>query len=484
MSRVNIKCKSGNEYIFDNTLGVVIPGSATINYILDNIDEPKEKVIKELVSKFGKSEEEANNEYSYLEDLNNNGYFNQLHEINPTSTEIYSNVLKNSPGSQLILIVTEECNLRCKYCIYSDCYPDTKSYSNKKMSFEVAKQAIDRYFELYYEKCRHGLRDIPKISFYGGEPFLELELIKKIVEYCNEKYENIQYLVTTNGTIMSEEIANFLVENNFNVTFSLDGNRYEHDRNRVFANGSPSFDTVTQSSAILYESKLRYEKGNEIIPMSFACCFDKYTDMQNVINYFDSLKEKFGDFQLIINEVDKYDTSYYKDLKNDEGEEVFKNSIKRLKKIYIDGEIEGIENTLALKSLFKGLTYYKYRFQGYISPIGNACVVGDKIAVDPEGVFFICEKACQQYPIGDIEKGINIEKCVKLTNDFIEIRSKYCKECNISRLCDACYVHFMKGEELKYNEKYCNDKKEQTKRALELLYESLDCNENAFNLGS
>lgn len=83
---------------------------------------------------------------------------------------------------QLILQVTQNCNLRCKYCIYSGSYVN-RTHTKKRMSFEIAKQAVDFYFAHNINK------DAGVISFYGGEPLLEMELIKKIVVYSEKLYE-------------------------------------------------------------------------------------------------------------------------------------------------------------------------------------------------------------------------------------------------------------------------------------------------------
>ena len=77
---------------------------------------------------------------------------------------------------QLVLQVTQNCNLRCDYCVYSGNY-DNRTHSNKVMSFDIAKKAMD-YLILHSDEL-----DEIVIGFYGGEPLLNFELIKKCVEY-------------------------------------------------------------------------------------------------------------------------------------------------------------------------------------------------------------------------------------------------------------------------------------------------------------
>lgn len=131
---------------------------------------------------------------------------------------------------QLILQVTQNCNLRCKYCVYSGSYVN-RTHTKKRMSFEIAKQAVDFYF------AHNTNKDAGVISFYGGEPLLEMELIKKIVVYSEKLYEGkeLRFNMTSNATLLTDEIADFLYEHNFNLTISLDGPEEVHNQSRVFA---------------------------------------------------------------------------------------------------------------------------------------------------------------------------------------------------------------------------------------------------------
>ncbi|SFU53022.1 4Fe-4S single cluster domain-containing protein [Clostridium sp. DSM 8431] len=108
--------------------------------------------------------------------------------------ELIVNELKeltyDSPLSQLILIMTDNCNLKCEYCIYSDKYPKDIEYSRRKMDFNTAKLSIDKYFELHKERKKHGLNKSANVSFYGGEPLLNFDLIKKSVEYIKNRARN------------------------------------------------------------------------------------------------------------------------------------------------------------------------------------------------------------------------------------------------------------------------------------------------------
>ena len=160
---------------------------------------------------------------------------------------------------ELILQVTQQCNLRCAYCAYSGNYYN-REHSNKRMSFEMAKTAIDFYLDHTDDV------DNLAIAFYGGEPLLEFPLIQKCVEYAEMRTpdKEITYYITTNGTLLTEKVIPFLAKHNFSITISLDGKKEEHDINRKFKDGRGSFDLIVRNLWLMREydkeffSKVRY----------------------------------------------------------------------------------------------------------------------------------------------------------------------------------------------------------------------------------
>lgn len=129
----------------------------------------------------------------------------------------------------LALTITESCNLDCVYC-----YEPSKH--QRSMSFETATSAIERH--LNDESF-----DEVEISFHGGEPFLEFDLIKTICEWTWERQWKLPYIffVTTNGTLVKGSMRNWLEEHKerFYCCLSLDGTREMHNINR-----SNSFDKI------------------------------------------------------------------------------------------------------------------------------------------------------------------------------------------------------------------------------------------------
>ena len=137
----------------------------------------------------------------------------------------------------LVFHVTDTCNLGCRYCYYDNA--EKNPVSQKTMSYEVAKQAIDFLFE----HCG-SLKEVI-IVFFGGEPLLNMKLISFVVSTANKKAEEkeikINYALTTNATLLTEKNIDFLRKNKIGVTISIDGFEEAHDRYRCFTDGAPSY---------------------------------------------------------------------------------------------------------------------------------------------------------------------------------------------------------------------------------------------------
>ena len=132
------------------------------------------------------------------------------------------------------LFVTEACNCLCDYCF-------VKGKRPQSMSENTALTAVD------YLIAESGDNKELNITFFGGEPLLKFDLIKTVITCIDSKKDavdkKIGYSLTTNGTIMNEEILSFF-QGRFNLLLSIDGNRFSHDKHRTFIDGSPTFDRI------------------------------------------------------------------------------------------------------------------------------------------------------------------------------------------------------------------------------------------------
>ncbi len=146
----------------------------------------------------------------------------------------------------LVLQVTESCNLGCLYCYHS---PGTSTAKKRKMSMDVARRAIDFLLE------HSGPNSEITVVFFGGEPFLNFDLISRTIEYTRNKTAGsgrVGFSLTTNGTLLSEKSLDFLYRNRVSITVSIDGEESVHDRFRPFPGGASSYRVIQLKLADLF----------------------------------------------------------------------------------------------------------------------------------------------------------------------------------------------------------------------------------------
>ncbi|MBU2699239.1 uncharacterized protein Ga0466249_000318 [Sporomusaceae bacterium BoRhaA] len=153
----------------------------------------------------------------------------------------------------LCLHVAHDCNLRCGYC-----FAGTGDFGHDRtlMSFEVGKKAVDYIIE------HSGSRRHCEIDFFGGEPLMNLPVVKQIVTYVRQKEQEtgkiFKLTLTTNAVLLDDETIDYLNDNNIALVLSLDGRQTTHDGMRPFPNGQGSFSTVQPKMA-----KFIFSRNNE-----------------------------------------------------------------------------------------------------------------------------------------------------------------------------------------------------------------------------
>ena len=159
----------------------------------------------------------------------------------------------------LCLHIAHDCNLACKYC-----FAEEGEYHGRRalMSFEVGKKALD------FLIANSGNRRNLEVDFFGGEPLMNWEVVKQLVEYGRQKEKeynkNFRFTLTTNGVLLNDEIMEFCNREMSNVVMSLDGRKEVNDLMRPFRNGKGSFDLIVpkfQKFAKLREDKDYYIRG-------------------------------------------------------------------------------------------------------------------------------------------------------------------------------------------------------------------------------
>lgn len=335
------------------------------------------------------------------------------------------------------LQVTDDCNLKCSYC-----YQINKHHN--VMSFETAKRAIDIILK-EPEKTNGYLTSTNSpgiiIDFIGGEPFLQVDLIDKIMDYfvleaCKLRHPWASYhkfSFSTNGTLYFEpEVQKFLNKwgNEISLSITIDGNKELHDSCRVFNDGSGSYDIAIKavedwtSKGNFVGSKITIAPGNvDKISKAIIHMYElKYTDINANCVY-----EKGWDYS--------HATILY-------------NELKIIADYIIDNEL-----------------YYNHRFAMFNkyffrpkdeSDLATWCGgTGDMLSVDYKGLYYPCIRYmesslgedCPPITIGDINNGIGqteedkeIIKSLKAINRRTQSTDE-CFNCPIAEGCSYCSAY-------------------------------------------
>lgn len=434
------KSKTGNKYFYDDNTGIINPiqGEFNHDYFI--------------------------NKYKNIYDSINSFYAdNKSHQCSANALKQY--LIDEANGfKQLTIEVTTECNLRCKYCIFSDHYQYTRTYTNINMDYETARTAVDYYMENFKKVAYRNPTLKPVIGFYGGEPLLNFDLIKQVVTYIEEKYEDYEvlYNITTNGVLFNKEIQDYLVEHDFAILVSLDGDRENHDRNRVTIDGSGSFDIIMKNILLFKQNHPNYVK------FSFSVCTDYKTDLLKLEDFFN----RNDLFVARCTPVDETNTTYYEQFSREDVIKYFeKDQIikEKFQKIAVEGNIQ--DNKFLFCML--GSNYLEFAFHPVIndrrpwfSPYSGTCMPGEKIFVSVNGDIHICERVNQNYAVGNIYEGLDYERAAELVNEYNNAIMHKCKNCCVSKFCNLCFSKCFSEKIVSLPDKYCEIHEENIKSML------------------
>lgn len=170
------------------------------------------------------------------------------------SEDVYENYIplwnRKPVVKALCLHIAHDCNLRCKYCFASTGDFGT---GRKLMDAETGKRAIDFVIR------ESGNRKHLEVDFFGGEPMMNFEVVKEILEYAKEKEKEagkvFKFTITTNGLLLNDENIAYINENMQNVVLSIDGREATNDRMRCRVDGSGSYKSILPKIMKVAESR-------------------------------------------------------------------------------------------------------------------------------------------------------------------------------------------------------------------------------------
>jgi len=369
--------------------------------------EAKEKVLLELLSTYDEAEvREALEEIQFLID-----------EGELFTKDIYHDYVvdfkkRKTVVKALCLHIAHDCNLACKYC-----FAEEGEYHGRRalMSFEVGKKALD------FLIANSGNRKNLEVDFFGGEPLMNWEVVKQLVEYGRSKEKeynkNFRFTMTTNGVLLNDEIMEYCNREMSNVVLSLDGRKEVNDQMRPFRNGKGSYELIVpkfQKFAKLRGEKDYYIRGTftrnnmdfskdvlEFADLGFESMSIEPVVAQDEEDY--SIRQE--DIPAILEEYDKLAVEYIKRQKEGKGFNFFHFNIDLTQGPCVAKRLSGCGS---------GTEY---------------------LAVTPWGDFYPCHQFVgeEEFLLGNVDTGV--------TNT--QIRDEF-KLCNVyaKDKCRDCFARF------------------------------------------
>lgn len=398
------------------------------------ISQTSYQYLSALMSGKGDSEAPVPQELSDLQAQGYLAYESAVKEVRHPYSKFLGTFLDRKLA-KITLQLTQNCNFRCKYCIYSEeSSARQRSHSTERMSWEVAKKAVDFLWAHSVDSKR------VNVGFYGGEPLMEFQLIQRVVEYSEERFsgKELTFNITTNGTLLNDEMIHYFQAHDISLMISLDGPKEINDRNRVFADGGGTYDAVMERITRLREIAPEYANRLQI---SMVMDPENDFDCINAIYLEGDALDRLNISPTIVDrDYDEDDVAFSEEYS-------WKYEYQRFLAImaYWGRFPEDDVSPIAHRSVISGLSD-NIKIEGSsslhrIDAPSGPCVPGQlRLFVDVNGRGFPCERVSESSSamcIGTLDKGFNKENAWRILNVGY-LTETACKNCWCFRYCGMC----------------------------------------------
>ena len=316
----------------------------------------------------------------------------------------------------LCLHIAHDCNLACRYC-----FAEEGEYHGRRalMSFEVGKKALD------FLIANSGSRTNLEVDFFGGEPTMNWEVVKQLVEYgrSQEKIhnKNFRFTLTTNGVLLNDEITEFCNREMSNVVLSLDGRKEVNDRMRPTRNGKGSYDIIVPKFV-----KFAKERGSRDYYIRGTFTHENLEFSKDVLHFAD-----LGFTKMSMEPVVAPPEAFY--AIREEDLPVILRQYDLLAKEYVERRRAG-----------KGFVFFHFQIDLKQGPCVakrlSGCGSGTEyLAVTPWGDLYPCHQFVgnEQFLLGNVDEGIvntELRDEFKLCNVYAKPK---CRECFARFYCSG-----------------------------------------------
>jgi len=366
-------------------------------------------------------------------------------EFKTITPEVIKNNLLNL--SQVVFEVTSACNFRCEYCSYGRLYVHDKaeSYKNESLSFSDAKALIDYLASGWSSHMPHTPNQEVYISFFGGEPLLNMRLISKIVAYIESLHSlnrRFVYSMTTNGWLL-DKYQEYLVKKDFHLLISLDGDKYSNSY-RISAGGTQTYDKLIKNILYLRNNYPAYFEKRVL----FNAVLHNRNSLSKVTQYF---VDTFGKTPQVSPLASSNVNPKYLDDFNrmKQTAETFEKLDDKAKEALIKQQffnipiIHDIVRDYFLNSgnVFRSYNELVFGQDSRHFQTGTCTPFSKKVYLCTNGDILACERIPSKFSIGRIVGGkvyLNNEEIASRYNTWLGLLSKFCRSCARSTTCNQC----------------------------------------------
>lgn len=376
----------------------------------------------------------------------------------------------------LILNITEQCNLRCRYCLYSGHYKYQRRHSRRQMKLSTAIKALELFLPHSVDT------ELPFLGLFGGEPLLRPHFIRTVLDYIREHYPDrrLNVNLTTNGILLRDEFLKYLVDNEVSLRVSLDGPRHIHDSMRCFPDGSGTYDIILRN---LKEAKRLYPSYFEQ-KIALGITIHSSQDIKEVYDFFLNGENLFCDNSISIDYVDSRDTSLYDKgvlpLESTANKDFLEN---RFLEILLAGQLPDKFLRDLLDFPMMKIHQRQMTRLGKTHHPNGLCLPGvRRLFCTIDGDLSVCERVNPGLNIGHVDAGIDRERALEITEQYAELSYPDCRDCWAVRLCSMCFSHLY-GDRFDIERKrlLCSGTRSTLLEALSRYCTVLEAQENAFD---
>lgn len=445
MAILNIKTQ--NNYYLYNTLKKQYYGSNSLMHSVIQYLDLKSITINQLkdtdIDEISKVEN-IKSEY-ILEAIDRLSFLFKLDKKENTIIDtitISENDIMNSISNikQIIIEVTENCNFHCDYCCYGDLYKNVLG-RKKNMDIEKCIHALKQLISFQNSIHNISAQNNLIISFYGGEPLVHFEGVRKIVKFLNTNQSarlSISYSMTTNGYYLDKYI-DFLIENDFKITISLDGDKCQNSYRKDKA-GKSTFDEVYGNIIEIKNAYPDYYRKN----IGFISVLHDANDPKSLYLFFDKLQKEpyltaLSKDDVKLERKDDFDRMYNSgEFRNSELEYI-KERVPQLYNKVIE-QTYSMENQLF--SLKNKWMIFRDNYCVNKRLTGSCYLFQSKIFLSVSGFIYPCEKVNRKYAFGTFDNGelcFFKEKIECFYDEIVQNSNKNCLDCFVQGECERCY---------------------------------------------